>query len=206
MPYRNTVNSSSIGEGDVTTVEILDGTVENADVASDAAIAATKIHDGSVSNTEFGYLNGVTSAIQTQIDAKGTLSNVSEDTTPQLGGSLDAQDNNITGVGRVSFTQELDNGSKTASFSIDFGTDQKQKVTLTANTMTLTLDTTFDQVGNYLLKIVNGGLATLTWATESGSIYWPGGTEPSLTSSGEDIVSFYYDGTNWYGQASLDFS
>ena len=31
-----------------------------------------RIHDGSVDNTEFGYLNGVTSAIQTQIDTKAT--------------------------------------------------------------------------------------------------------------------------------------
>ena len=44
--------------------------ITNAKVATSAAIDATKIHDGSVSNTEFGYLNGVTSAIQTQIDAK----------------------------------------------------------------------------------------------------------------------------------------
>ncbi len=35
-----------------------------------AGIDAAKIADGSVSNTEFQYLDGVTSAIQTQIDAK----------------------------------------------------------------------------------------------------------------------------------------
>ena len=44
--------------------------ITNAKVATSAAIAATKIHDGSVSNTEFGYLDGVTSAIQTQINSK----------------------------------------------------------------------------------------------------------------------------------------
>ena len=43
--------------------------ITNAKVATSAAIDATKIHDGSVSNTEFGYLNGVTSAIQTQINS-----------------------------------------------------------------------------------------------------------------------------------------
>ena len=46
--------------------------IENADVAANAAIDASKIADGSVSNTEFQYLNGVTSAIQTQLDSKGT--------------------------------------------------------------------------------------------------------------------------------------
>jgi len=82
--------------------------------------------DSGVSNTEFGYLNGVTSAIQTQIDSKqdeltgltasvtelnytdgvtsaiqtqidGKLTNVVEDTSPQLGGNLDVNGNDITG-------------------------------------------------------------------------------------------------------------
>ena len=43
--------------------------IDNADIAAGAAINAEKIHDGTVSNTEFSYLNGVTSGIQTQIDA-----------------------------------------------------------------------------------------------------------------------------------------
>ena len=36
------------------------------------SIAATKIGTGVVSNTEFGYLDGVTSSIQTQIDTKAS--------------------------------------------------------------------------------------------------------------------------------------
>jgi len=36
------------------------------------ALDATSIADGSVSNTEFQYLNGVTSSIQTQIDSKAS--------------------------------------------------------------------------------------------------------------------------------------
>ncbi len=46
--------------------------IVNADIKSAAAIDATKIHDGTVSNTEFGYLNGVSSAIQTQLNTKAT--------------------------------------------------------------------------------------------------------------------------------------
>jgi hypothetical protein len=44
--------------------------ITNAKVAAAAAIDATKIGGGAVSNLEFSYLDGVTSAIQTQIDAK----------------------------------------------------------------------------------------------------------------------------------------
>ncbi len=44
--------------------------IENADIKVGAAIDATKIADGSVSNTEFQYIGGLTSDAQTQINAK----------------------------------------------------------------------------------------------------------------------------------------
>ena len=47
---------------------IANGAVTNAKVAT--GIDAAKLADGSVSNTEYQYLNGVTSAIQSQIDGK----------------------------------------------------------------------------------------------------------------------------------------
>lgn len=56
------------GTGTVFTID--NGAVTNAKVAS--GIDAVKIGGGAVSNTEFGYLDGVTSAIQTQIDGKVT--------------------------------------------------------------------------------------------------------------------------------------
>ena len=112
----------------------------------------------------------------------------------------------VSWLSTVSFSQELDNWSKTASFSIDFSTDQKQKVTLTANTMTLTLDTTDIWVGNYVLKIVNWGLATLTWAAETWAVKWPSWTAPTLTSSWTDIISIYFDWTDFYWVSTLNFS
>src|SRR6056300_289646 len=64
------VVSGDITIADTGVAAISSGVIVNADVNASAAIDATKIHDGSVDNTEFGYLNGVTSAIQTQLDAK----------------------------------------------------------------------------------------------------------------------------------------
>tara|TARA_B100000282_G_scaffold108460_1_gene76958 strand:- start:596 stop:1918 length:1323 start_codon:yes stop_codon:yes gene_type:complete len=58
--------------GHVTAIASALASISNADVAAGAAINAEKIHDATVSNTEFGYLNGVTSAIQTQLNSKGT--------------------------------------------------------------------------------------------------------------------------------------
>lgn len=51
--------------------------IENADIKALAAIDATKIADGSVSNSEFQFINSITSNVQTQLDSKvSTASNV----------------------------------------------------------------------------------------------------------------------------------
>jgi len=47
--------------------------IVNADIKAAAAIDATKIADGSVSDTEFQRLDGLTSDIQTQLDLKAAL-------------------------------------------------------------------------------------------------------------------------------------
>jgi hypothetical protein len=57
--------------GTVTSAMLADGTIVNADINASAAIDWTKLGISStVSSTEIGYVDGVTSAIQTQIDAK----------------------------------------------------------------------------------------------------------------------------------------
>jgi hypothetical protein len=59
-----------------TTVDFTQGSLDDLAVAG---LTASSISVGDVSNTEFGYLNGVTSAIQTQLDGKqGTVSGVSD--------------------------------------------------------------------------------------------------------------------------------
>jgi hypothetical protein len=68
----------NVVSGDITIADtgiaaISSGVIVNADINASAAIDATKIHDGSISNTEFGYLNGVTSNIQTQLTSLDTL-------------------------------------------------------------------------------------------------------------------------------------
>jgi len=44
--------------------------IQNADIKANAAIDATKLIDGSVTNTELGYINGLTSDAQTQLGNK----------------------------------------------------------------------------------------------------------------------------------------
>ena len=64
------VVSGDITIADTGVAAISSGVIINADINASAAIDATKIAGGTVDNTEFGYLNGVTSGIQSQIDGK----------------------------------------------------------------------------------------------------------------------------------------
>ena len=115
------VTTAKIADSNITSAKILDGTIVNADINASAAIDATKIHDGTISNTEFGYLNGVSSAIQTQLDAKlvkaSNLSDLTSASTARtnLGlGTIATQDANnvsvsggsITGLGDPSVSSE----------------------------------------------------------------------------------------------------
>lgn len=67
--YTGSLSDGALPAGvTVASVNIVDGTIVNADINDNAGIDATKIHDGSVDNTEFGYLDGLTDNIQDQLD------------------------------------------------------------------------------------------------------------------------------------------
>ena len=98
------ITLAKLASSSVNSSKIVDDSIVNADINSSAAIDATKIHDGTISNTEFGYLNGVSSAIQTQLDAKLTASNNLSD----LGAASTARTN--LGLGTIA-TQDANNVS-----------------------------------------------------------------------------------------------
>lgn len=51
---------------------------------------------------------------------------------------------------------------------------------------------------SFILELTNGGTGTQTWMS---GIKWPGGTAPTLTTSGVDVLGFITDdgGTTWRG-------
>ena len=75
------IDSVHLSADCVVSTKVADDSLVNADINSSAAIDATKIHDGSISNTEFGYLNNAASNLQGQIDGitAGVVSTVNDD-------------------------------------------------------------------------------------------------------------------------------
>lgn len=132
-------------------------------------------------------------------------------------GNIDNGSSTITTTGKVTageaeftndayFDAEVDNGNSGAADTIDWTAGNKQKSTLTGN-CTFTFSPEPSGPCNLVLKLVQDatGSRTVTWPAD---VKWPGGTAPTLTTAANsiDIVSFYYDGTDFYGQASLAFS
>jgi hypothetical protein len=142
--FDNVAVSGDITISNAGVVAIATGVIVNADVNGSAAIAATKIHDGSVSNTQFGYLSGTTSTIQSQIDGitAGTVTTIDDD-------NFTLQDNSDTSK-KAQFQCSGISGSATRTFTFPdasttlVGTDATQ--TLSSKTLTAPVlnDPTFD--------------------------------------------------------------
>jgi hypothetical protein len=145
----------TLPSGAVTSTMILDGTILNADINASAAIDWTKLGISStVSSTEIGYVDGVTSAIQTQLDAKSPLA------SPTFTGTVNAAALILSGDLTV-------NGTTTTINSTTLAVDDKNIVIGDVATPT---DTTAD-----------GGGITLKGATDK-TFNWVDATD-SWTSS-----------------------
>jgi len=90
-----------------------------------------------------------------------------------------------------------------ATIALDWNNSNVQSVTLGGN-RTFTFANPKDG-GRYLIRLKQDatGSRTVTWPT----IIWRGGTAPTLTTTANkvDLITLIYDGTSYYGDASLNY-
>jgi hypothetical protein len=183
--------------------------VTNAKVAS--GIDAVKIGSGAVDNTEFGHLNGVTSAIQTQLnakvdenaaivgatktkitfDAKGLVTSGADATTADIADSVDKRyvtDSQLTVIGNTSGTNTGDN----AVNSLYSGLEASKQDVITGGASTITDDNL--TVSRALVSDGSGKVAVSdVTATELG--YLDGVTSAVQTQLNAKIAT--YDGATY---------
>ena len=108
--------------------------------------------------------------------------------------------------GALVYDKEYNNGDSGASITIDWNNGNKQVLTLTGSPGCTVSFTNPPGACNVVLRVVQGagGSKTATWP---GSVLWPAATAPTLstTAAYEDIACFYFNGTNYYGQATMEF-
>ena len=171
---------------------VYSGTVWLETAPTATSVTVSQISDVTATATEVNYIDGVTSAIQTQLDGK-------------VGSTY---------TGDVAITGELTVDSYNESYAAVTSTTNATTVSCEAgNTFThvLTENTTFTfsappvtgTAYTFTLKVVQDASAsgfTLTWPT---SVDWPAATAPTMTAtaSAVDVFVFYtHDGgTTWYG-------
>lgn len=86
-----------------------------------------------------------------------------------------------------------------AANDIDLATGNLFTKTISgATTLTVSNIPASGTLASFILDLTNGGSATITWWS---GVKWAGGTAPTLTAAGRDVLGFYtHDGgTTWTG-------
>jgi len=93
-----------------------------------------------------------------------------------------------------------------AAFTVDWSAKEVQRVTITGVNLDITFTNPLGPARLVLVVVQGDGSDTIDWSNET-DIFWPGGVAPTLsTGSGDvDVVTFYWDATNYFGVASYDF-
>ena len=89
-------------------------------------------------------------------------------------------------------------GGGTQAIDLTLGNVVSATVDTSANTFTFTNPTATGKNCGFILYLTNGGSQTVNWPA---AVDYPGGTAPTLTASGVDILVFNTTdaGTRWYG-------
>ena len=152
-----------------------------------------------------GVLNTVFDNIDTELNTTNT--NVTTVTTtanaalPVAGGTMTGELDILTAKNtRV----DLGNISTTATLDFDAANAWTATVTGTVTIALSNVPTGTFMVGG-VVKLINGGSSTVTWPA---AFEWEGGTAPTLTTSGTDLIAFVTldAGTSWQATALLDLS
>ena len=92
-------------------------------------------------------------------------------------------------------------GGGTQDIDITVGNVVSATVDTNTNTFTFSNPSADGKACSFTLFLTNGGSQTVNWP---GTVDWAGGSAPSLTSSGVDVLTFTTldAGTIWYGFAA----
>ena len=134
--------------------------------------------------------------------AAGGIASVEDDTTPVLGGDLDGQGNTISDVNLENYKETVYSiGTTSGTVAPDVANGNVQTITLDGN---LTLNAFTSPVAGQSLTLIidtNGTGRTLT-----SSMKFAGASKTLSTTDTTDIISVFYDGTNYWASLGKGFA
>lgn len=139
---------------------------------------------------------------QTKTFATGSeLSNIVEDTTPQLGGDLDGQNNVVSAVELKDYKETVNALGSNDSPSIDAANGNIQSVQITSG-LTIPDISNFDAGATLTLFVTGNG--TASDGTTSSICKFANAGATTLTNY--SLVSIFNDGTNYFVSIATDFA
>jgi len=199
-------------EGDANITNLNNDKIELTDLS--VGTEGTASGDGSIA---YNNSTGVFTYTPPVIPAAG-IANVVEDTTPQLGGNLDVNGNSIVstsnaninitpnGTGQtvmknIEYNEFIHSiGTTSGTVAPDAANGNVQTITLNGN---LTLNAFTNPVAGQSLTLIintNGTGRTLT-----STMLFAGGDKTISVTSTTDIISVFFNGTNYFASLSKDF-
>jgi len=169
------------------------------------ALSITKPTVGSDAGTWGTILNTALDAIVTQINTNITAIDATEAVAdaalPVAGGTMTGE---LVYLG-VAGTVVAAGSQAGPTYELDLAAGSGWTLTATGNITFSFANPTASMMYGVVLRMTNGGAHTITWPA---SVQWAGGTAPSLTTSGVDVIGFVTldGGTTWVGGAQLDVS
>ena len=197
-----------IGEGStVGTNEILSITDDTVTIGDGAAVDTYLNFDGNAVDYRIGLDDGTDKLEIGAGVAHGTTAAIAIDSAADmvLGGYINFQDEQAIRPEIKDYAETVnalgDLGGGTDAIDISAGNVVTATVSTSTQTFTFTNPSATGKACSFTLILTNGGSQTVNWPS---SVDWAGGTAPSLTSSGVDILTFTTvdAGTTWYGFAA----
>jgi hypothetical protein len=144
-------------------------------------------------------MDGIDTQMKANADAAAAAQTTADAALPKAGGAMSGEVDILT----TRYTRS-DGGSVSGTYDMDMDVANAFTATVGA---AVTIAFTNVPSGTFMLGamllLTNGGAFTVTWDS---AIEWEGGTAPTLTTSGVDLIAFvsFDGGTSWKATAILD--
>ena len=170
-------------------------------VAGGAGVTGTNIGSGGVTistGTSTGSGSSTLLLKVAQVGASGTSTNTLQTALSIVGTTVNPA---------ATWSGQYASAQVTCTVTLDWNGGNCQSIQLANNGQTFTFANPIAG-GRYLLRLkqpASGAAGTVTWP---GTVHWPAATAPTLTATNSqvDVITFYYDGTSYFGSSTLNYA
>jgi hypothetical protein len=184
----------TFAEGDANFTNLNNDKLEN--ITSEPIGDLSDVDVSGVADGNILSYNNTSGNWEASAPAAGGISDVVDDTTPQLGGDLDCQGNTIQNPVLEDYAETVYSLGSTDSPTINVSNGNVQTITITTG---LSLPAFSDAATGQSVTLIVSGSGT---ASGTGDYKFAGGSTTLTTLS---VVSIFYDGTNYFTSIATDF-